>query len=163
MAPGKRGWCQIGVNLLRQRTTAEEAGLPSAITPRDNRRFLRFAVVGGSNGVVTFTVYTLLLAIGVAYPVAAIVGYAAGILNGYTWNRLWTFETGSFHFPEFSRYVVVQGSGLLLNLLLLYVLIDRLGMARGLSEILSIVPVVLLTYIFNRWWTFQPRTRSQPT
>jgi putative flippase GtrA len=136
--------------------------LPSAITPRDNRRFLRFAVVGGSNGVVTVGVYTLLLALGIAYPVAAIVGYGAGILNGYTWNRLWTFETGSFHLPEFSRYVVVQGSGLLLNLLLLYVLIDRLGVARGLSEILSIVPVVLLTYIFNRWWTFQPRTRSEP-
>jgi putative flippase GtrA len=128
-----------------------------------DRRFLRFALVGGSNGVVTVVTYALLLAIGIAYPIAAILGYMAGIVNGYTWNRLWTFETGPFHLPEFSRYLVVQGSGLALNLLLLYALIEGVGMAKGISEILSVAPVVLLTYLFNRSWTFQPKTRSEPT
>jgi putative flippase GtrA len=128
-----------------------------------DRRFLRFAVVGGSNGVVTVVTYSLLLAIGVAYPIAAIIGYMAGIVNGYTWNRLWTFETGRFHLPEFSRYLAVQGSGLGLNLVLLFALIEGVGMAKGISEVFSLIPVVLLTYLFNRSWTFQPKTRSEPT
>jgi putative flippase GtrA len=126
-------------------------------------RFARFALVGASNGVVAFLTYSLLLALEVAYPVAATVGYLAGIANGYTWNRLWTFETGPFHLLEFSRYFVVQGSGLGLNLLLLVVLIEGVGMAHGVSELLSLVPVVLLTYLVNRWWTFHPKTRSEPT
>jgi putative flippase GtrA len=125
-----------------------------------DRRFLRFALVGASNGAVTIAVYTLLLAIGVAYPIAAVAGYLAGIVNGYTWNRLWTFETGPFHLPEFSRYIAVQGFGLLLNLGLLYVLIEDLETPKAMAEVLSVVPVVLLTFIINRRWTFRPRTRS---
>jgi putative flippase GtrA len=128
---------------------------------RPHTEFLRFALVGGSNGVVTVVIYSLLLSIGVAYPIAAVIGYLGGVVNGYTWNRLWTFETGRFHFPEFSRYFVVQGSGLLLNLLVLFALVDGLGMARGISEILSLVPVVLLTYFLNRRWTFHPRARAK--
>jgi putative flippase GtrA len=125
-----------------------------------DRRFLRFALVGGSNGAVTIATYSLLLAIGVAYPIAAVVGYLVGILNGYTWNRLWTFETGPFHLPEFFRYLAVQGFGLVLNLSLLYVLIEALETPKGIAEIVSVVPVVLLTFILNRRWTFHPKTRS---
>jgi putative flippase GtrA len=125
-----------------------------------DRRFLRFAVVGGSNGAVTIGTYSVLLAIGVAYPIAAVAGYLAGIVNGYTWNRIWTFETGPFHLPEFSRYVVVQGFGLLLNLALLYALIEALETPKALAEVISVVPVVLLTFILNRRWTFHPKTRS---
>jgi putative flippase GtrA len=118
---------------------------------------LRFAVVGGSSTLVTVLSYSVLIEIEVAYLTAAVIGYAAGIINGYTWNRLWTFETGPFHLPEFRRYVVVQGSGLALNLVALRLLIEMLGVARGLAEILSIIPIVILTFWVNRAWTFQPR------
>jgi putative flippase GtrA len=130
---------------------------------RVDRRFLRFALVGGSNGVVTVGIYSLMLSIGVAYPIAAVLGYLAGIVNGYTWNRLWTFETGRFYLPEFSRYLAVQGFGLFLNLVLLYALIEGLGTAKAIAEVLSVVPVVLLTYMLNRRWTFHPKTRSRLT
>jgi putative flippase GtrA len=128
-----------------------------------DRRFLRFALVGGSNGAVTIATYSLLLAIGVAYPMAAVAGYLAGIVNGYTWNRLWTFETGPFHLPEFSRYLAVQGFGLVLNLALLYALIEGLRTPKAIAEIVSVVPVVLLTFILNRRWTFHPKTKSRLT
>jgi putative flippase GtrA len=123
-----------------------------------DRRLFRFAVVGGSNTLVTVVSYSVLIEIGLSYLVAAVIGYAAGILNGYTWNRVWTFETGPFHLPEFSRYVVVQLSGLALNLLLLLVLIEGLDIARGLAEILSVVPIVFLTFSLNRYWTFRQMT-----
>jgi putative flippase GtrA len=128
-----------------------------------DRRFLRFALVGASNGAVTVATYSLLLAIGVAYPLAAVAGYLAGIANGYTWNRIWTFETGPFHLPEFVRYLAVQGFGLALNLALLYALVEGVESPKGLAEIVSIVPVVLITFLLNRRWTFHPTTRSGPT
>jgi putative flippase GtrA len=123
-----------------------------------DRRLIRFALVGGSNTLVTIVSYAVLIEIGVAYLLAAVIGYAAGILNGYTWNRLWTFETGPFHLPEFSRYVVVQLSGLVMNLLLLLILIETFDLPKGLAEILSVVPIVLLTYSLNRSWTFRQIT-----
>jgi putative flippase GtrA len=123
-----------------------------------DRRLIRFALVGGSNTLVTIVSYAALIEIGVAYLLAAVIGYVAGILNGYTWNRLWTFETGPFHLPEFSRYVVVQLSGLVMNLLLLLILIETFALPTGLAEILSVVPIVLLTYSLNRSWTFRQIT-----
>jgi putative flippase GtrA len=128
-----------------------------------DRRFLRFALVGVSNGVVTVAIYSLLLAIGFAYPIAAVLGYVAGVVNGYTWNRIWTFETGRFHLLEFFRYLTVQGFGLVLNLVLLYALIEGLGTAKSIAEVLSIIPVVLLTFTLNRRWTFHPKARSRLT
>jgi putative flippase GtrA len=122
-----------------------------------DRRLLRFALVGGSNTLVTVVSYSALIEAGVPYLVAAVIGYVLGIVNGYTWNRIWTFEAGPFHLPEFRRYVMVQVSGLVLNLVVLRVLIADLGVARGLAELLSVVPIVLLTYSLNRAWTFQAR------
>ena len=123
----------------------------------ERTRLARFVLVGGSSTVVTLGSYALLVAIDVPYPVAAPVGYAAGILNGYTWNRLWTFETGGFHLPEFSRYVAIQGSGLVANLLGVVFLVEALGLGKMPSEILTLVPIVLVTFVLNRRWTFRPR------
>ena len=119
-----------------------------------DRRLRRFAVVGISNTLITVLSYAALTGLGVPYPIAATLGYAAALANGYTWNWLWTFEAGPFHLPEFFRYVVVSSAGLALNLLLLYLFIERLGVDRNVAEIASIVPIVLLTYSANRWWTF---------
>ena len=39
----------------------------------------------------SFVVYRLLLAVGTWYVVAAPIAFAAGAVNGYIFNRRWTF------------------------------------------------------------------------
>jgi putative flippase GtrA len=126
----------------------------------ERNRLIRFVLVGGSSTVVTVLSYALLIELGVSYPISAALGYAAGIVNGYTWNRRWTFGTGPFHLPEFSRYVIVQGSGLAANLLGLVLLVEVVGLGKLVAEIVSVVPIVLVTFSLNRWWTFRPRTHG---
>lgn len=123
----------------------------------ERSRLVRFVLVGGTSTLLTLLAYAGLVEVGATYPVAAVVGYLVGILNGYTWNRLWTFEAGPFHLPEFFRYVLVQGGGLAANLLALLFLVGSLGMRKLPAEVASVVPIVLITYTFNRWWTFRPR------
>jgi putative flippase GtrA len=123
-------------------------------------RLVRFVLVGGSSTLVTVLIYAMLIELGASYPISAALGYAAGIVNGYTWNRLWTFESGPFHLPEFSRYVVVQGGGLAANLLGLVLLVEVIGIGELWAEIISVVPIVLVTFSLNRWWTFRPRPRG---
>ena len=123
----------------------------------ERTRLLRFILVGGSSTLVTLVSYAILVGVSVPYALAAPAGYAAGILNGYTWNRLWTFETGGFHLPEFSRYVAIQGSGLVANLLGVVLLVEALGLDKMPAEILTLVPIVLITFALNRRWTFRPR------
>lgn len=127
------------------------------LQPDERSRLFRFALVGGTNGAVTLFIYWTLAELGVPYLLAAIVGYAAGMVNGYTWNRLWTFETGPFHGPEFLRYVLVQGAGLIVNLVGLAFAVETLGIEEIVAEAATLVPVVLITYSLNRSWAFRAR------
>jgi putative flippase GtrA len=151
------------------RSGSEEPRQPEPILNRsflldraERIRLLRFVVVGGSSTAITLAIYTTALVLGVWYVLAAALGYAAGILNGYTWNRKWTFEVGAFHLPEFSRYVIVQGGGLLANVLGLAFTVEAFGMAEFAAEIVTLIPIVLVTYFLNRRWTFESRVPSIP-
>jgi putative flippase GtrA len=132
----------------------------SLFDPAERGRLVRFLVVGGSSTAVALLIYAGAIALGIPYLIGGGVGYGAGILNGYTWNRTWTFEAGDFHLPEFSRYLLVQGGGLLANLVGLTFAVERLGMAEFAAELATLVPIVLITYLLNRWWTFGTRTPS---
>ena len=121
---------------------------------------VRFALVGASNGAVTLAVYLLMIAVGLWYPLAATLGYLAGIANGYTWNMRWTFRTGSFHSPEFLRYFLIAGVGLLANAIGITIAVEALGMQKTIAEVVTLIPIVLASYLANRAWVFRERLES---
>lgn len=126
-------------------------------------RLFKFALVGLSNTMITFVVYGALLLVGADYMVAAVVGWSAGALNGYTWNRIWTFRAGSHQHELLAKYVAVALSGLALNSLLLRISVEELGFGEigGQAAILPIVSGT--TFLINRFWTFGSRMRGGPT
>src|SRR5690242_16141519 len=73
-------------------------------------QFVKFGIVGVSNTLLTFLIYTLLLKVfGVWYLLASAIGFAAGAVNGFLLNRRWTFRghVGDALTPV--RWTVVQG------------------------------------------------------
>lgn len=119
-------------------------------------QFVKFGIVGVSNTLLSFAVYTLLLkAFGVWYLAASGIGFAVGATNGFLWNRRWTFSghVGDALTPV--RWFVVQGSGLLVNLGLVYLFVDGLGLGELVGQAVTIAIVTLLTFFANRSWTFR--------
>ncbi len=119
-------------------------------------QFVKFGLVGVSNTLIAFAVYTLLLkAFGVWYVAASGIGFAIGAVNGFLWNRAWTFKghVGDALTPV--RWFVVQGCGLLLDLGLVYVLVDGAGMDKLLGQAATTVVVTVITFFVNRAWTFR--------
>lgn len=124
-------------------------------------QFVKFGIVGVSNTVIAFAVYTLLLkAFGVWYVAASGIGFAIGAVNGFLWNRAWTFKghVGDALTPV--RWFVVQGCGLLLDLGLVYVLVDGAGMDKLLGQAVTTVVVTVITFFVNRAWTFRGHAAS---
>src|SRR5258708_36585570 len=83
-------------------------------------QFIKFGIVGVSNTLLTFLVYTLLLKVfGVWYIAASAIGFTIGAVNGFLLNRRWTFagHVGDALTPV--RWAIVQGGGLRANLRLL--------------------------------------------
>ena|SRR6478672_7873608 len=119
-------------------------------------QFLKFGVVGVSNTLIFFAVYTLLLKVfGVWYVAASGIGFAVGAVNGFLWNRAWTFKghVGDALTPV--RWFVVQTSGLFLNLGLVYLFVDGADLDKLSGQAVTIVIVTLVTFSANRAWTFR--------
>lgn len=69
---------------------------------------IRFATVGVSNTVIDFVVFMLLQSV-TGVVAAQFIGYGAGTLNSYLWNRRWTFARGKgFDFSEMIRFLLVN-------------------------------------------------------
>jgi putative flippase GtrA len=122
-------------------------------------QFVKFGLVGVSNTLLTLLVYTLLLKVfGVWYVAASGIGFAVGAVNGFLWNRAWTFKghVGDSLTPV--RWFVVQTGGLLVNLGLVYVFVDGAGLDELVGQGCTIVIVTVLTFFANRSWTFRMRT-----
>lgn len=119
-------------------------------------QFVKFGIVGVSNTLLTFAIYTLLLkAFGVWYLAASAIGFVVGAVNGFLLNRRWTFagHVGDSLTPV--RWGVVQGCGLALNLGLLYLFVDDAGIEKLLSQAFATVIVTVVTFLVNRAWTFR--------
>ncbi len=91
-------------------------------------QLLRFCVVGVSNTLVSLVAFAALLHLGLHYLVASVLAFAAGAVNGYVLNRLWTFRASST-WRSRTLYVGVQLVGVALNAALLWLLVDRVGLA----------------------------------
>jgi putative flippase GtrA len=119
-------------------------------------QFVKFGIVGVSNTLLSFAVYTLLLKVfGVWYLAASAIGFGVGAVNGFLLNRRWTFSehVGDALTPV--RWTVVQGCGLLVNLGLVYLFVAGAGLDELLGQACATGIVVVGTFIANRAWTFR--------
>ncbi len=126
-------------------------------------QFVKFGIVGISNTLLAFGVYTLLLkGVGVWYLAASAIGFAVGAVNGFLLNRRWTFRehVGDALTPV--RWFVVQGCGLLVNLGLVYLFVEEAGLDKLLAQACATAIVVVLTFLANRSWTFRMRPATDP-
>ncbi len=121
-------------------------------------QFVKFGIVGVSNTLLFLAIYTVLLkGFGVWYLAASAIGFTVGAVNGFLLNRRWTFQehVGDALTPV--RWGVVQGGGLLLNLALVYVCVEDVGLDKLVGQTIAIVVVVVVTFVANRTWTFRAR------
>ena len=120
------------------------------------RQFVKYGVVGASNTVLTFIIYTILVeGVGVQYVIALLVGYLVGSLNSYLLNRHWTFRAGHLaHTSAGPRFAVVQIVAVGANSALLVLFVDDLHVHKILAQAILTVPVLAVTFFVNRAWSF---------
>ena len=142
----------------KRRVGSLQASLPQRGAPLLGQ-FIKFGIVGISNTLLTFAVYTLLLKVfGVWYLAASAIGFGAGTVNSFLLNRRWTFRghVGDALTPV--RWTVVQCSGLGLNEGLLYLFVHDARLDKLLAQAFATAVVTVTTFFANRAWTFRTHT-----
>lgn len=135
----------------------------SILSSKELKRMTRFLVVGAVGTFLDFGVLTVLKAIGLATLYANSISFTLGVINNYTWNRLWTFA-GIKHADwrrQLVQFTLVSLIGLAFNNIIVVSLEDLVGAALNNPEFgylpakaLATGVVVFWNYFANRYWTF---------
>jgi putative flippase GtrA len=120
-------------------------------------QLVRFLVVGLGNTALSFIVYRLLLAVGTWYLLAAPLAFAVGAVNGFIFNRLWTFAARDSMRARV-LYVAVASLGAVSSSLLLLFFVRVAGVGRVWAYVAAIPPVTIGMFAANRLWTFSDRS-----
>ena len=146
-------------------------------------QFSRFLVVGVSNFAISFAVFYILYnhwklsgpfydllgetgqllanflkrlgADSLDATLANIVGYGAGVINSFTWNKLWTFKARKQTTLQFTRFLFVNLTCLLLSSASLFIFTDYLNMPYLPVWFITMAVVTVLNFGFSKFWVFR--------
>lgn len=131
---------------------------------KEIQRFSRFLTVGAVGTLLDFSLLTLLKLAGLPTLFANTFSFTAGLINNFTWNRLWTFhETVHLDWRrQLVQFTVISLAGLALNNIIVLSLENVLGLVLGQPEwgylpakVIATGVVVFWNYFANRKWTFK--------
>lgn len=117
-------------------------------------QFLKFGIVGLSNSIMTFLVYSILIFFGSYYLVANVIGYCAGVVNSYIWNSKFVFKRQQSK-VLFTKFMLVNLITLSINTILLYILIDKLNYGKYVGQMITISISMIINFMLNKFWTFK--------
>jgi putative flippase GtrA len=157
----------------------EKAGDPSHAI----KQFRSFLIVGLSNFALSFAVFfllynywqlsgpfyrllgeagrsleDLLLQFGAGSldaTLANIIGYGAGILNSFAWNKFWTFKARHGTGSQFLRFMMLNVSCLLLSSASLFFFTDYLNLPYLQVWFMTMGIVTLINFGVSKYWVFR--------
>lgn len=120
---------------------------------RTRVQVLRYGFVAVAAFAVDYTVFALLVkALDVHYLAAAVFGFCAGVCTNYAITTLWVFNSRRVKNRglEFLFSVAIASSGLVLNLLILWVLTSRAGFDPLISKLISTAAVFFWNFFMKK-------------
>lgn len=121
------------------------------------RHLILYGIIGCFSSGLDFLLYTLFLScFGWHYLFSNCISVMAGITTSFTLNRAYNFKVKDKTAKRFAVFLTVGLCGMLLSNAILYVSIDILSMNKIISKLFSIVLVVFLQFLINKYFTFRP-------
>src|SRR3989338_6341008 len=122
------------------------------------RQLIRYGLVGIVSNLTIYFVYLLITYLGVEPKKAMTLVYIIGASIGFIGNRKWRFAHRGNSSSAALRYVLAHLFGYLLNLLILFTFVDRLGYAHQWVQAMAIIIVAGFLFIEFKYFVFRERT-----
>lgn len=120
------------------------------------KQAIKYGVVGVSNTLITaIVIWIMMKLLGFSDVVSNIVGYIAGVLNSFIWNKQWTFQSSAGWVGSAVRFGVVFGICYLLQLGLLMYLNKHLSIDPYYNQLLAMAFYTVINFIMNKFYTFK--------
>jgi putative flippase GtrA len=120
------------------------------------REFFRFNLVGAINTFVSLMLYFGLVYIDVYYLFALVADYLFGIVFGFFMNKTYTFRIRERASVSMSlKMVYVYLLIFLLNIILLVVSVEMIGLNEYLGQITSFAVLVVVAFFAQKYYVFR--------
>lgn len=121
-------------------------------------QFQRFILVGIiSNGLCYGFFLALLWSSLAGYVQAMTAAYCLGVILSFLFNKVFTFEHQGRFMPALVRFIALYLSGYLINLWLLQFLVDSVGWAAAVAQLLVIFMLAVYFFFMQRLVVFRSR------
>lgn len=119
-------------------------------------QFIKFGVVGVFNTLITaLVIWILLRKLHASDYISNILGYIAGLVNSFVWNRKWTFSSNSKIKDTVFKFIITFVISYLLQLGNLYLLLNYTNIDAYYCQLLSIVVYTCINFVLNKYYTFK--------
>ncbi|MBU5444368.1 GtrA family protein [Paenibacillus sp. MSJ-34] len=121
-----------------------------------NKEFITFAGVGIFTTILHIVIYYVLTELlKINAIIASIPAFIISMIFSYIANHKWTFQVVKEHVRYFPKYIAVATMGLLLNLLLIFIVVNLLKFSNIIGVLVVVLIVPPFNYIVNKFWTFR--------
>jgi putative flippase GtrA len=116
---------------------------------------LRYSVVGGTGAVVDLGVlYILTEFFNFYYLLSTTLSFSISALLNFYFNRRWTFKSTGNPKRQLLIFSFVAVSGVLLNVAIMYILVELFNIYYMLAKVGSIAVVTIWNFLWNKYFTF---------
>jgi putative flippase GtrA len=137
---------------LKMIELSKDAGMGKSV-----RQLIRYGLVGLFTNFVSYLIYLLITYIGVEPKMVMTLLYIAGALIGFVGHRTWTFAQNGALLGTGARYFITHFFGYLINFLILFTFVDKLGYPHQLVQAVAIIFVAGFLFIVFKYYVFRER------
>ena len=127
-------------------------------------KWSNYVIVGGWNTVFSYlafvVIYYLTVPIKLHYMTVLILSQIVGLTNAYVCYKLFVFKTKGNVIKEYLRFYLVYGFSFLVNIILIYTLVDVLHFNPVVSQGGISIIVVVISYLGHTHFSFLQANRS---
>lgn len=123
---------------------------------RRNRQFILYVIIGCSGVMLDVIVFLILFNwFLIDKNIATIISTFVGMTNNFIWNSLFNFKITTNPFRRLLQFYAVGSVGIVLTIGLFRLFTDTLGADANMVKIGSLIVVLTVQFILNKYWTFR--------
>lgn len=123
--------------------------------------FARFLAVGRFNTLLGYgIIFSCMYLAGMTPETGNMTAYAVGLVVSYGLHRKYTFNGRQYRLGQFIRFLAVIAAAYSSNLASSLILIYRIGVHEGVSQVLAGLAYVTASLLPNKYLVFGPPSRQ---
>ena len=121
---------------------------------------IKYLIIGVLTTVINYIVFALLVNVTkIDMHVSNIIAWIVSVIFAYFTNKLYVFESKTFQLDIIRKEILTFGAARIFSLLLeeviLYVFVNRLGMEKLIIKLIANIIVIIVNYVLSKFIIFK--------